>query len=606
MEQVNDYKERLVSIFQGSSISEKQIDEVIDIVLNNSDNNIAPFENQIEIMTDLLLESGDSCLSKKGESSSGAINTYFTNNYANILDENEEGAVGFAHTTYGLTKTETNSLLTLFPDICPKFLDCFVKRNPALNFDEIVNELSEIDYVKREVDPLDMWEDLKEMLPNADPTYLRNQARVLAKRPLEDYEEFLKNAIEKNDYPTLQDYLRKQEKLEDISVYTEKFTVANYLKIIPNPVEFFTDPEREAILADSGSSKSDEEFALNFLYNQFPYLRQNQIQKIFNNYGKHLIKTCNKLTILPRDFRKPRKYIEQNNECFNVKLLQEIAFLKHETSIRRYVKMKNDTYRKALEEARKYGLLKTCLCCFDEELIPEECLFCDKNCSFCKNCVKLGAEHVIGEGRTKFPCLADCPSEFNYSVLKMVLHDKVFKRLCQRKQIEEIKSANIDGLETCPFCDFSMVPKEGDKIFKCGNIECMKESCRECRHVAHIPLKCSEIEYDEDVKMRTYIENEMSEALLRTCWKCSKKFYKESGCNKMTCLCGAKMCYVCGVAVQDYSHFGSGRCPLYTENLDQFHFNNVIQRAQAAKTTLGVDKNPNKLKFDPTKNFNLK
>ncbi|XP_064211571.1 uncharacterized protein LOC103312285 isoform X1 [Tribolium castaneum] len=593
MEEVNRYKERLSIMFQGSSTSEQQIDYVIDIVLNNSNNNLLPFENKIEIMTDLLLESGDSLLSLKG----GNLEANITN-----CASSEEGAVGFAYTKPRLTKIEINSLLTLFPDICPKFLDSFVAKNPTMNFDEIVNELSQTEYAKREIDPLDMWNDLKQMLPNADPTYLRNQARVLAKRPLEEYEEFLKNAIEKNDYPTLQDYLRKQEKLEDISVYTNHFTVANFLKIVPKPVEFFTSPEREAILADT--SESDKEFALTFLYNQFPYLRQNQIQKIFNSYGQHLVKTCNKLKVLPRDFRNPRKHIEQD-ECFNVKLLQEIAFLKHEKSIRQYLKLQNDRYRKALDEARKYGLLQTCLCCFDEELIPEECLFCDKNCTFCKNCVKLGAEHVIGEGGTKFPCLADCPSEFNYSVLKMVLNDKVFKRLCQRKQIEEIKNANVDGLETCPFCDYVMVPEEGDKIFKCGNIECMKESCRECRHVAHIPLKCSEIEYDEDVKLRTYIENEMSEAFLRTCPSCSRKFYKESGCNKMTCLCGAKMCYICKVAVQDYSHFGNGRCPLFTENLDQLHFDNVIRRAQAAKAQLGVDKNPNKLKFDPTKNFQL-
>lgn len=42
----------------------------------------------------------------------------------------------------------------------------------------------------------------------------------------------------------------------------------------------------------------------------------------------------------------------------------------------------------------------------------------------------------------------------------------------------------------------------------------------------------------------------------RKCWKCSKVFIKESGCNKMTCSCGANMCYVCGQAVTDYKHFG--------------------------------------------------
>lgn len=127
----------------------------------------------------------------------------------------------------------------------------------------------------------------------------------------------------------------------------------------------------------------------------------------------------------------------------------------------------------------------------------------------------MGAETVIGNDELKFSCLADCGSEFSIPTLQMVLDSVIFSRMAQRMQAEEIRKANIVGLETCPYCDFSTIPAENDKIFKCLNAECMKETCRECRHVAHIPLRCSEIEYDEDVKMRTYIENKMTEALVR-------------------------------------------------------------------------------------------
>lgn len=72
----------------------------------------------------------------------------------------------------------------------------------------------------------------------------------------------------------------------------------------------------------------------------------------------------------------------------------------------------------------------------------------------------------------------------------------------------------------------------------------------------------------------------------------------------MTCKCGAKMCYLCGQAVTDYSHFGnSPRCPLYTENLNRFHQQAVMQGAAAAKAELGVNANPEKLKFDPTRDI---
>jgi hypothetical protein len=44
------------------------------------------------------------------------------------------------------------------------------------------------------------------------------------------------------------------------------------------------------------------------------------------------------------------------------------------------------------------------------------------------------------------------------------------------------------------------------------------------------------------------------------------KFFKEEGCNKMTCSCGAQMCYVCGQPVKSYKHFngnGGDRYDLY-------------------------------------------
>lgn len=90
----------------------------------------------------------------------------------------------------------------------------------------------------------------------------------------------------------------------------------------------------------------------------------------------------------------------------------------------------------------------------------------------------------------------------------------MFSNLCQNKQLDDLNKAQIDGLELCPLCfGYAIIPNPEDKIFHCE--KCFKDSCRECKHVSHVPLQCSEVEYDSDVKMRTHIEDEMSKALLR-------------------------------------------------------------------------------------------
>jgi hypothetical protein len=50
--------------------------------------------------------------------------------------------------------------------------------------------------------------------------------------------------------------------------------------------------------------------------------------------------------------------------------------------------------------------------------------------------------------------------------------------MLRRKQLEEVKAAGIEDLETCPFCDFASILPDEDKVFCCLNPDCMRESCR--------------------------------------------------------------------------------------------------------------------------------
>ncbi|KAG8281404.1 hypothetical protein J6590_059700 [Homalodisca vitripennis] len=171
--------------------------------------------------------------------------------------------------------------------------------------------------------------------------------------------------------------------------------------------------------------------------------------------------------------------------------------------------------------------------------------------------VTRSTEVRIGDGHTTFPCLSDCGSHFSLNLLQNLLEARAFAKLLQRIQLDEVKAAEIEGLEMCPFCEFATIPPPETNIFTCLNPECLRESCRKCHKVSHIPQRCEEVEDDEQTRARKYIEDEMTKALVRECYKCKKSFIKVDGCNKMTCTCGAKMCYICRKPITDYNHFNS-------------------------------------------------
>ncbi len=256
-----------------------------------------------------------------------------------------------------------------------------------------------------------------------------------------------------------------------------------------------------------------------------------------------------------------------------------------------------------------------CTCCYNDECLDEDMLPCRGGHLFCRECVQRASEVAIGEGKVDLTCLGQCEEVFELSTLQKALKPNTFAKWLSRIQLAEIEKAEIDGLEQCPFCPFATIidtrPEE-DKVFRCQNPDCSKDSCRLCKEPSHIPLRCEEVEKDAEVRKRTYIENKMTEAMIRNCWKCKKPFVKMDGCNKMTCDCGASMCYLCRKPVRDYKHFvGQGghpqpgqTCPLWSDNAS-IHESDVARGALEAKNEMDKQ-NPNvQLKHDPAKDINI-
>ncbi|OOQ88334.1 RING finger protein [Penicillium brasilianum] len=82
--------------------------------------------------------------------------------------------------------------------------------------------------------------------------------------------------------------------------------------------------------------------------------------------------------------------------------------------------------------------------------------------------------------------------------------------------------------------------------FVCSNPSCQRVSCITCQkpwrdpHVCHEPLL---------LDLRATVEAARTAAVKRTCPRCGLSFVKSSGCNKLTCVCGYSMCYLCRKAL---------------------------------------------------------
>ncbi|KAI9714673.1 MAG: hypothetical protein M1812_006338 [Candelaria pacifica] len=90
--------------------------------------------------------------------------------------------------------------------------------------------------------------------------------------------------------------------------------------------------------------------------------------------------------------------------------------------------------------------------------------------------------------------------------------------------------------------------------FICRNPTCARASCRNCSKEWRDIHVCFE---SERLALRAAVERAMAEAVKRTCPRCNLSFVKASGCNKLTCVCGYQMCYVCRkeVGEESYRHF---------------------------------------------------
>jgi len=337
----------------------------------------------------------------------------------------------------------------------------------------------------------------------------------------------------------------------------------------------FTSPATS--LSSSTVSSSDDRAIYNqqaviLLQNKFPKVSTTTIRKVFLQNSHKYTTTHNIIekalssiasgdcqvdsTVLKTLLKGKRAKIHLSTLC--ARLQEEVNEM---TALERSALVEGDMATAVALNTKEYedeGQAIECACCYSEVAF-ENMVQCPDGHLFCTMCLqRYSKEATYGSGKTKLFCMTEgCDTVFPLSQLRKALPDDLMQKYLERVQDEDIKLANLENLVKCPRCDFAAVMPDGDKVFRCQNNECMQESCRYCQEdwKDHWGVPCKEMEKKEAKNLRTSYEEKMTAAKVRKCWSCSTIFLKTEGCNKMTCRCGAKMCYICRVPKIDYKHF---------------------------------------------------
>ncbi|RXW25103.1 hypothetical protein EST38_g771 [Candolleomyces aberdarensis] len=122
------------------------------------------------------------------------------------------------------------------------------------------------------------------------------------------------------------------------------------------------------------------------------------------------------------------------------------------------------------EDLEDDGTFIECGCCFSK--FPfERMTQCPDAHLFCRSCLRAYASSQLGSQNVSLTCMhtSGCTLHFPESELSRLLPNKLLGLYNRLKQQKELKEANIDGLEECPFCDWACVmdvPPEQDKLFR--------------------------------------------------------------------------------------------------------------------------------------------
>lgn len=212
------------------------------------------------------------------------------------------------------------------------------------------------------------------------------------------------------------------------------------------------------------------------------------------------------------------------------------------------------TVNRVLEEARNTtskttsSPVNTCPICYDKTTLPIE-LGCGHN--YCLSCFR---HYLVSAPDTKaFPLLCmgnedTCKAPIPIPIIRKYLTQLQFDRLVEIAFFTYIEK-NPNKIRYCPTPDCPQVymcagRDAENKVQQCPS--CLMSICTSCHNESHTGMTCAELQlYKDPTEQERRNEVWAQENGVKRCPRCSVWIMKEEGCDHMTCLCGAHICWRC-------------------------------------------------------------
>lgn len=405
-------------------------------------------------------------------------------------------------------------LRAIFPELCPDWL--------LENLDKIIVFASN-------VAGNDMIEEMEKML--------NRRVEEIFSLPDED----------RSSLPTVKEWQARRELQEELEMWSTRITALDLVNMYEDPTSTFYNVDRR-----NPETNLYKESSLAGLRDEFRFQNAQQISKVFRRSRFFFAPARRTLLQMgnTRKTRRPDKDVQYPSDpC--IPFLRERRFTQLEEEINMEVERRRLAKEQEKMEASVAGMLEGCEVCLASDCLPSEMVGCQAGHRFCQKCVVATAEGVLSNGRGVVKCLGQCDKEVEVVHLKRVLSPTMMSRLLENRQAEELRSAELENLVSCPYCPYqTIMDNTEDRVMRCLNPGCGRDSCRMCKLSNHIPLSCEEYQGNT----RKKVEEQLTMSLVRQCWNCKVPFQKMSGCYIVTCpLCGKMTCYGCRKPI-DHTH----------------------------------------------------